>query len=100
MTRPQHTQLSNLSRKHTSSIQSKVYVVPMKAPSLDAKKFISPVKPNQATAPNSSAVASPGYYVPGDGDVLQMHRVGADDHLKYKSLSSEGVANYNHRGHT
>lgn len=47
---------------------------------------------------NPVAVTRPGPYRTGDGDIVQAMRPGADDHLKYKSLTSVGQVVYP-RGH-
>ena len=65
----------------------------------DMSHFKSPVRKNQATAVNKEAVTRKGAYSLGDGDFGIPIRIGADDHKKFKSLSSLGVAIYGNRGH-
>ena len=49
------------------------------------KKYAEPVKPDQATGATNDWVR--GYYVTGDGDVLQSRRAGSDhSHLKSKGF--------------
>ena len=76
----------------------RVFKLPKKS-FVDPKTFVSPVQKNQATAVDHTAVTPAGIYKTGDGDVLSQHRPGAEDHLKYKSLTSTGTAFYKDRGH-
>jgi hypothetical protein len=100
-------QLHGLSRKadetrRTYLVQAEISgprVFPLRKKEEDMSHFKSPVKQHQATAVNHAAITRKGAYTIGDGDFGGSYRTGADDHLKYKSLSSEGVANYKHRGH-
>jgi hypothetical protein len=57
-----------------------------------------PKKPHQAEPVNRVAVTRAGSYRTGDGDTNTAMRPGADDHKKYKSLTSEGHAIYS-KGH-
>ena len=79
-------------------LEPRVFKAPKKS-LVDPKTFVAPVQEYQATAVNRTAITAAGAYRTGDGDVLAQHRPGAEDHLKYKSLTSTGTAIYNDRGH-
>jgi hypothetical protein len=53
---------------------------------------------NEALAVNKTAITRPGPYRTGDGDFQTACRPRADDHKKYKSLTTGGTITYP-RGH-
>lgn len=59
---------------------------------------VNPKLPNQAMPRNTAAITPKGPYRTGDGDFPVAMRPGADDHKKYKSLSTAGWTTYA-RGH-
>ena len=80
---PKQTVEERTSKVLRVNAYSKTHTLPS---SIEKKPVLQPVEPTSAVATSqSNDLFKRSVYKPGDGDRMQVARVGADEHLKIKS---------------